>query len=66
MKKIAMRYLATVLVLSASPVCFGDLDTFFDAGDEPNGSMPDFDCVIEPSAIVDAGSSVPGLLESIG
>ncbi|RZV54034.1 MAG: efflux RND transporter periplasmic adaptor subunit [Pseudomonadales bacterium] len=66
MKKIALRYLATLLVLSAAPVCFADLDAFFDERDKPNGSMPDFDCVIEPSAVVDAGSSVPGLLESIG
>lgn len=32
--------------------------------EEPE-TLPELDCVIEPSAIVDAGSSVPGLIEAI-
>ena len=32
------------------------------AADEPPGGLDDFDCVVEPSAVVDLGAAVPGVL----
>ncbi|MBT8149262.1 MAG: efflux RND transporter periplasmic adaptor subunit [Pseudomonadales bacterium] len=65
MKKIANRYVVQLCLLTAPAWSIWQQPAIAEIGDTGNPEIPELDCVIEPSAIVDAGSSVPGLIETI-
>ncbi|MGB5325867.1 MAG: efflux RND transporter periplasmic adaptor subunit, partial [Pseudomonadales bacterium] len=64
MKLFTARYIATLCLIIA-PAGHGEQFSFDADTLEKIPEIPELDCVIEPSEIVDAGSSVPGLIEAI-
>ncbi|MCB1753433.1 MAG: efflux RND transporter periplasmic adaptor subunit [Gammaproteobacteria bacterium] len=61
--KITARTITVFLVMTL--LTFGVVADESSAKDGSDSQIPDLDCVIEPSEIIDIGSAVPGVVESI-
>ena len=60
---ITIRAITVVLAVTLTTSVVGAVEP--SATDDGSNRIPELDCVIEPSEIVDVGSAVPGVVESI-
>ena len=65
MEKTTTKLLSGILALSLTFILFSAWADEHPAVDGAGDPIPDLDCVIEPSDIVDLGSAVSGVVESI-